>query len=122
MMPHTTSACSLTKKAGVSAAKVYTSLASSEIIDSVEVIDSNLPSENTKKAIEIFSEAVKDNTKVSDVINQIHNGALQNLPNVRQRFFIRFDYGDKILEVGVNKYTNGNTQGFQIVGNKKIAL
>ena len=32
----------------------------------------------------------------------------------------RFDYGDKVLEVGVNKYTNGNTQGFQVVGNKKI--
>ena len=107
-MPHTTSACSLTKKAGVSAAKVntgtdfiflfsqisilsqiYTSLASSEIIDSVEVIDSNLPSENNKTAIEIFSEAIKNNAKVSDVINQIHNEALQNLPNVRKRFFIR---------------------------------
>merc|ERR1712098_338727 len=119
-MPNTTSACSLTKKAGVSAAKVYTSFASSEIQDSVEVIDSNLPQENNKKANEVFSDAVKENAKVCDVINRIHNEALQSLPNVRERFFIRFEYGDKLLEIGVNKYTNRNTQGFQIVGNKKI--
>merc|ERR1711892_577797 len=50
--------------------------------------------------MEVFSEAVKDNLKVSDVINRIHNEALQNLPDVRQRF-IRFEYGDKVLEVGV---------------------
>ena len=40
--------------------------------------------------MEVFSEAVKDNLKVSDVINRIHNEALQNLPDVRQRFFIRY--------------------------------
>eukprot|EP00090_Calanus_glacialis_P015338 TRINITY_DN24219_c0_g1_i1.p1 TRINITY_DN24219_c0_g1~~TRINITY_DN24219_c0_g1_i1.p1 ORF type:complete len:120 (-),score=35.80 TRINITY_DN24219_c0_g1_i1:224-583(-) len=119
-MPTQTSACNLTKKAGTSAAKAYTSLASSEIIESVEVIDSNLPVENYQKAMEVFSEAVRDIIKVGDVINLIHNEALQNLPDVRQRFFIRFEYGDKILEIGVNKYSNGNTQGFQIVGNRKI--
>ena len=70
--------------------QAYTSLASSEIIESVEVIDSNLPVENYQKAMEVFSEAVRDIIKVGDVINLIHNEALQNLPDVRQRFFIRY--------------------------------
>ena len=30
----------------------------------------------------------------------------------------RFDYGDNFLEVGVNKFANGNIQGFQSVGKK----
>ena len=32
---------------------------------------------------------------------------------------VRFDYGDNFLEVGVNKYSNGNIQGFQSVGRRK---
>ena len=107
-MPCQNSACILTTKAGTSSAKVdsllffslsyfalcsiqaYSSLASSEIIDSVAIIERFLPVENNQKATEVFSEAAKENAKVSDVINRIHNEALQHLPDVRQRFFIRY--------------------------------
>ena len=43
---------------------------------------------------------------------------LQDLPNIRERFYIKFDYGSSVVEIGVNKYTNGNTQGFQKIGKK----
>ena len=52
--------------------------------------------------MEVFSEAVRDIIKVGDVINLIHNEALQNLPDVRQRFFIRYSLsrmGPKVLIV-----------------------
>ena len=63
-------------------------MASSEIIDNVEIIDSNLPVENNQKATEVFSKAAKENAKVSHVINRIHDNALQDVvPVARLKAF-----------------------------------
>ena len=86
------------------------------MLSDIENINSNLPDQNYLIAVKIIKEGGEDNLQVSDLINLIHNEALQNLPNVRQRFFIRskdrgqytagpnyhdirFDYGGNFLEV-----------------------
>ena len=60
--------------------------------------------------------------KITDTYRENHgqDHVLSEADNLNKIGNFRFDYGDKVLEVGVNKYTNGNTQGFQVVGNKKI--
>ena len=106
------------------------------MLSDIDNINTNLPDQNHLIAVKVIKESAEDNLQVSDLINLLHNQALQDLPNVRQRFFIRskymsvplslnmyhdvrFDYGDNFLEVGVNKYSNGNIQGFQSVGRRK---
>ena len=149
MPSRTNPSCKVTVGAGAVASKVFTigkhyltnnyfkeynSHARTELLSDIDNINSNLPDQNYLIAVKLIKEAVEENLQVSDLINLIHNQALQDLPNVRQRFFIRlvdrakytgakyhvrFDYGDNFLEVGVNKYSNGNIQGFQSVGRRK---
>ena len=71
--------------------KEYNSHARTELLSDIDIdnINSNLPDQNYLIAVKLIKEAVEDNLQVSDLINLIHNQALQNLPNVRQRFFIR---------------------------------
>ena len=105
MPSQTNPACKVTVGAGTVASKVtfggeedvnteqplqeYTSRAGSELLCSVENINSNLPHQNHLLALKLIEDSLRDNLKISEVINLIHNEALQNLPNVRQRFFIR---------------------------------
>lgn len=67
----------------------YHTHAGSELLSSVENVTSNLPEHNHGQAVKLIQDSLKDNLKISEVINLIHNEALQDLPNIRQRFFIR---------------------------------
>ena len=105
MTSRTNPSCKVTVGAGAVASKVFTigrhyltnnhfkeynSHARAELLPDIENINSNLPDQNYLIAVKLIKEAVEDNLQVSDLINLIHNQALQNLPNVRQRFFIRY--------------------------------
>ena len=104
MPSRTNPSCKVTVGAGTVASKVFTngkhyfsnnyfkeyhSHARTELLSDVDNINSNLPDQNYLVAVKLIKEAVEDNSQVSDLINLLHNQALQNLPNVRQRFFIR---------------------------------
>ena len=69
--------------------KEYHTHAGSELLSDVENVTSNLPEHNHGQAVKLIQESLKDNLKISEVINLIHNEALQDLPNIRQKFFIR---------------------------------
>ena len=69
--------------------KEYHTHAGSELLSDVENVTSNLPEHNHCQAVKLIQESLKDNLKISEVINLIHNEALQDLPNIRQKFFIR---------------------------------
>ena len=104
MTSRTNPSCKVTVGAGAVASKVFTigrhyltnnyfkeynSHARTELLSDIENINSNLPDHNHLIAVKLIKEGAEDNFQVSHLINLIHNEALQNLPNVRQRFFIR---------------------------------
>ena len=62
------------------------------MLSDIDNINSNLPDQNHLIAVKVIKESAEDNLQVSDLINLLHNQALQDLPNVRQRFFIRSKY------------------------------
>ena len=105
MPSRTNPSCKVTVGAGAVASKVfnselvnisvenylqeYNSHARTELLSDIDNITSNLPHQNYLTAVKLIKEGAEDNLQISDLINIIHNKALQNLPNVRQRFFIR---------------------------------
>ena len=104
MPSRTNPSCKVTVGAGAVASKVFTigkhyltnnyfkeynSHARTELLSDIDNINSNLPDQNHLIAVKLIKEAVEENLQVIDLINLIHNQALQDLPNVRQRFFIR---------------------------------
>ena len=78
-----------------SALQTYRALVNCELVSAVENVETNLPEKQRNKALEVIAAAAKENTKLREVINNVHNEALQNLPGGRLQYFIRFDYGDK---------------------------
>ena len=62
------------------------------MLSDIDNINTNLPDQNHLIAVKVIKESAEDNLQVSDLINLLHNQALQDLPNVRQRFFIRSKY------------------------------
>lgn len=110
--------CLVTVKAGPAHSKDYESFVGSSLREEVlQEITSNLENELRNEALNTFLDAVRDGLSIADCISRVQKLVLPKVPNERNKFFIKFVYDNKLqIEIGVNKFKNGNAQFYHKLG------
>jgi len=109
--------CMVTVKAGIPS-RGYENFVSNKLQDEVlKEITSNLQEDLKEEALTAFKETVKDGWSIKDCIAKVQNEVLPKVPNERNKFFIKFTYDNQLqIEIGVNKFKNGNAQFYHKIG------
>jgi len=110
--------CLVTVRAGPGASKGYENFVANKLKDEVlKEIDSNLQDDLKEEALTAFKETVGDGWSIKDCISKVQNEVLPKVPNERNKFFIKFTYDNQLqIEIGVNKFKNGNAQFYHKIG------
>jgi len=110
--------CMVTVKAGPQHSRGYESLVSGNLAkDKLQEITSNLPTELKAEALVTFLDAVKDGLSIAACVSRVQDQVLQKVPNERSKFFVKFVYDNQLqIEIGVNKFKNGNAQYYHRLG------
>eukprot|EP00092_Neocalanus_flemingeri_P012655 GFUD01013638.1.p1 GENE.GFUD01013638.1~~GFUD01013638.1.p1 ORF type:complete len:502 (+),score=135.36 GFUD01013638.1:39-1508(+) len=110
--------CLVTVRAGPAASKGYENFVANKLKDEVlKEITSNLQEELKEDALNAFKDSVKDGYSIKDCISKVQNDVLPKVPNERNKFFIKFTYDNQLqIEIGVNKFKNGNAQFYHKIG------
>jgi len=110
--------CLVTVKAGPAYSKGYENFVSQNLKDEVlQEITSNLDESLKEEALDSFLETVKDGYTIKDCIFKVQNEVLPKVPKERNKFFIKFTYDNQLqIEIGVNKFKNGNAQFYHRLG------
>lgn len=70
-----------------------------------------------EEALSAFKESVKEGWSIKDCICRVQNEVLPKVPKERNKFFIKFTYDNQLqIEIGVNKFKNGNAQFYHRLG------
>jgi len=110
--------CLVTVRAGPGASKGYENFVSNKLQDEVlKEIESNLQDDLKEEALIAFKETVSQGWSIKDCICKVQNEVLPKVPNERNKFFIKFTYDNQLqIEIGVNKFKNGNAQFYHRIG------
>jgi len=110
--------CLVTVRAGPGASKGYENFVSNKLQDEVlKEIESNLQDDLKEEALTAFKETVSQGWSIKDCICKVQNEVLPKVPNERNKFFIKFTYDNQLqIEIGVNKFKNGNAQFYHRIG------
>jgi len=110
--------CMVTVKAGPQHSRGYESLVSGNLAkDKLQEITSNLPTELKAEALVTFLDAVKDGLSIAACVSRVQDQVLQKVPNERSKFYVKFVYDNQLqIEIGVNKFKNGNAQYYHRLG------
>merc|ERR1711862_972238 len=110
--------CLVTVKAGPAYSKGYENFVSKNLKDEVlREITSNLDDSLKEEALESFLDSVKQGHAIKDCIFKVQNDVLPKVPKERNKFFIKFTYDNQLqIEIGVNKFKNGNAQFYHRLG------
>jgi len=110
--------CLVTVRAGPAASKGYENFVANKLKDEVlKEITSNLEDDLKEEALNAFKETVADGWSIKDCICKVQNEVLPKVPNERNKFFIKFTYDNQLqIEIGVNKFKNGNAQFYHRIG------
>merc|ERR1712240_301939 len=110
-------ACHVTVRAG-QVARGYEEFVGRGLKDeSLKDVTSNLEEELKEEALSVFLSSVTEGLSIKDCIVRVQNQALVKVPNKRNKWFIRFVYDNKLkIEIGVNKFKNGNSQLYHSLG------
>jgi len=110
--------CLVTVRAGPAASKGYENFVSNKLQDEVlKEIESNLQDDLKEDALTAFKETVSQGWSIKDCICKVQNEVLPKVPNERNKFFIKFTYDNQLqIEIGVNKFKNGNAQFYHRIG------
>jgi len=110
--------CLVTVRAGPGASKGYENFVSNKLQDKVlKEIESNLQDNLKEEALTAFKETVNQGWSIKDCICKVQNEVLPKVPNERNKFFIKFTYDNQLqIEIGVNKFKNGNAQFYHRLG------
>jgi len=110
--------CLVTVKAGPAASKGYENFVANKLQDEVlKEIDSNLQDDLKEEALTAFKETVSEGWSIKDCICKVQNDVLPKVPNERNKFYIKFTYDNQLqIEIGVNKFKNGNAQFYHRIG------
>jgi len=110
--------CLVTVKAGPSHSRGYENFVSNSLKDEIlKEITSNLDESLKEEALNTFCDSVKDGFAIKDCIFKVQNDVLPKVPKERNKFFIKFTYDNQLqLEIGVNKFKNGNAQFYHKIG------
>jgi len=110
--------CLVTVKAGPQHSRGYESLVSGSLQkDKLQEITSNLPTDLKAEALVTFLDAVKDGLSIAACVSRVQDQVLQKVPNERNKFFVKFVYDNQLqIEIGVNKFKNGNAQYYHRLG------
>jgi len=110
--------CLVTVRAGPGASKGYENFVANKLKDEVlKEITSNLQDDLKEEALSAFKDSVKDGYSIKDCIFKVQNDVLPKVPNERNKFFIKFTYDNQLqIEIGVNKFKNGNAQFYHKIG------
>merc|ERR1712243_126416 len=85
--------------------------------ESLKDVTSNLEEELKEEALSVFLSSVTEGLSIKDCIANVQDQALVKVPNKRNKWFIRFVYDNKLqIEIGVNKFKNGNSQFYHSLG------
>merc|ERR1712179_191480 len=108
----------VTVKAGPQHSRGYESLVSGSLQkDKLQEITSNLPTDLKAEALVTFLDAVKDGLSIAACVSRVQDQVLQKVPNERSKFFVKFVYDNQLqIEIGVNKFKNGNAQYYHRLG------
>merc|ERR1712179_474282 len=108
----------VTVKAGPQHSRGYESLVSGSLQkDKLQEITSNLPTDLKAEALVTFLDAVKDGLSIAACVSRVQDQVLQKVPNERSKFFVKFVYDNQLqIEIGVNKFKNGNAQYYHKIG------
>ena len=85
------------------------------------------------EALQTFLESVKTGCSIKDCIVKVQNEVLPKVPKERNKFFIKFTFDNQLqvkhqsvsdiiqiiilkIEIGVNKFKNGNAQFYHKIG------
>ena len=106
--------CLVTVKAGPACSKGYEDFVSKNLKSEVlKEITSNLDESLKEEALESFLESVKNGYTIKDCIFKVQNDVLPKVPKERNKFF----YDNQLqIEIGVNKFKNGNAQFYHRLG------
>jgi len=110
--------CLVTVRAGPGASKGYENFVANKLKDEVlKEITSNLQDDLKEEALNAFKASVQDGWSIKDCICKVQNEVLPKVPNERNKFFIKFTYDNQLqIEMGVNKFKNGNAQFYHKIG------
>jgi len=110
--------CKVTVRAGYGPGKGYEQFVANSLEkEKLEEVTCNLEPELKGEALVTFLDAVKDGFSIKDCISRVQSQVLHKVPNVRNKFFIKFVYDNQLqIEIGVNKFKNGNAQFYHKLG------
>merc|ERR1711915_1101825 len=110
--------CLVTVRAGPAHSKDYENFVANKLKDEVlKEISSNLQDDLKEEALSAFKESVKEGWSIKDCICKVQNEVLPKVPKERNKFFIKFTYDNQLqIEIGVNKFKNGNAQFYHKIG------
>jgi len=108
----------VTVKAGPQHSRGYESLVSGSLQkDKLQEVTSNLTTDLKAEALVTFLDAVKDGLSIAACISRVQDQVLHKVPNQRCKFFVKFVYDNQLqIEIGVNKFKNGNAQYYHRLG------
>jgi len=110
--------CLVTVKAGPSHSRGYENFVARNLKgEELKEITSNLEEELKEEALAAFLETVKDGFSIKECIFKVQDQVLTKVPKERNKFFIKFTYDNQLqIEIGVNKFKNGNAQFYHKIG------
>lgn len=110
--------CPVTVRAGPGHSRGYEDFVASNLREEVlQEITSNLDNDLKAEALVTFLDSVKDGLSIAACISKVQDTVLPKVPNERNKFFIKFVYDNKLqIEIGVNKFKNGNAQFYHKLG------
>jgi len=110
--------CLVTARAGPRQSKGYASFVGGSLQeDALQQITSSLPKELKAEALVTFMDAIKDGLSIASCISRVQDQVLHKVPSERNKFFIKFVFDNQLqIEIGVNKFKNGNAQFYHKLG------
>jgi len=113
-----TDSCLVTVKAGPSHSRGYENFVARNLKgEELKEITSNLEEDLKEEALNAFLETVKDGFSIKECIFKVQDQVLTKVPKERNKFFIKFTYDNQLqIEIGVNKFKNGNAQFYHKIG------